>query len=582
MACKFLVREALAAMALALCAGGQLAAQQAHSAHSLAEMLASRKHLPPAPVNAPSTPTIVFDASHLGSPETLDKDWRVGVTANEQAADPGFDDSKWVVLKPGDPLDNLDDLDRPDGDTPPDHPGPPPGHGRPFVWFRIHLTLPPGHGPIALLIALPVSQNTTMPGGGTGPGVDVFADGRQIHPEGPHGDAPNHYQEISRIYDLGVPSTDTDLVLVARTIYIPFGLSAYTNFFERGTLRIGNPPDLQHELELWSTHSLFERLPRLVNAILFTVLSLFLLALYFTQRAHVEYLWLALHELIQAPIGFVDLAGSAAQLDQIWYAAIILQLVVISAYLYFEFLVAFLALPQRWYIRALRYTAPVLLGVGPGMLLLGSHSRPALLVMIVGFLGSILWMTGGMLFIFFTLIVATIRRNFEAGMLLIPFVLTIVGIVEPILTGSMSDFSGGHPYHSPLTIQAGMIPIHFASIADFIGLLAIVLIIFVRFLRIQHDQEHANSELAAARSVQELMIPREKLETPGYEVDSVYTPANEVGGDFFHLQPTSDGGLLVVIGDVAGKGLKAAMNVSMLMGAMRGIRKEVRPKSWNR
>ena len=128
--------------------------------------------------------------------------------------------------------------------------------------------------------------------------------------------------------------------------------------------------------------------------------------------------------------------------------------------------------------------------------------------MIVGFLGSILWITGGMLFIFITLIVATIRRNFEAGMLLIPFVLTIVGIVEPIFTGSMSNFGGGHPYHSPLTIQAGMIPIHFASIADFIGLLAIVLIIFVRFLRIQHDQEHANSELAAARSVQELMIPR--------------------------------------------------------------------------
>jgi serine phosphatase RsbU (regulator of sigma subunit) len=59
------------------------------------------------------------------------------------------------------------------------------------------------------------------------------------------------------------------------------------------------------------------------------------------------------------------------------------------------------------------------------------------------------------------------------------------------------------------------------------------------------------------------------LKTPGFEVDSVYNPANEVGGDFFHVQPTSDGGLLVIIGDVAGKGLQAAMNVSMLMGAMR-------------
>jgi serine phosphatase RsbU (regulator of sigma subunit) len=97
----------------------------------------------------------------------------------------------------------------------------------------------------------------------------------------------------------------------------------------------------------------------------------------------------------------------------------------------------------------------------------------------------------------------------------------------------------------------------------------IVLIIFVRFLRIHRDRERASSELAAARSVQELMIPHEKLETPGFEVDSVYNPANEVGGDFFHVQPTSDGGLLVIIGDVAGKGLQAAMNVSMLMGAMR-------------
>ncbi|MGA3050094.1 MAG: SpoIIE family protein phosphatase, partial [Terracidiphilus sp.] len=89
------------------------------------------------------------------------------------------------------------------------------------------------------------------------------------------------------------------------------------------------------------------------------------------------------------------------------------------------------------------------------------------------------------------------------------------------------------------------------------------------FLRINAGLQRREQELAAARSVQELMIPHEKLETPGFEVDSVYNPAAEVGGDFFHVQPTSDGGLLVIIGDVAGKGLQAAMNVSMLMGALR-------------
>jgi serine phosphatase RsbU (regulator of sigma subunit) len=104
-----------------------------------------------------------------------------------------------------------------------------------------------------------------------------------------------------------------------------------------------------------------------------------------------------------------------------------------------------------------------------------------------------------------------------------------------------------------------------------VGILAIVLIIFVRFLRIQHDRERAQSELAAARNVQELMIPQEKVATPGYELDSVYNPAAEVGGDFFYVEPGADGGLLVVIGDVAGHGLKAAMNVSMLIGALRRI-----------
>jgi phosphoserine phosphatase RsbU/P len=186
----------------------------------------------------------------------------------------------------------------------------------------------------------------------------------------------------------------------------------------------------------------------------------------------------------------------------------------------------------------------------------------------VVYLGSLFWILGWLIFIFATLIFATVRRNFEAGLLLIPLVLTIVGIIEPILTGGMADFGGGS-YKSPLTLQAGPIPIHFAAIADFAGLLSIILIIFVRFLRIHHEQERASGELAAARSVQELMIPREKISTPGFEVDSVYNPATEVGGDFFHIESTEDGGLLVVIGDVAGKGLQAAMNVSMLMGALR-------------
>ena len=491
----------------------------------------------------------------------LDKGWRIGISSDNDAATPEFDDSKWAVRNAQESIADIPGGDESDlADS----------HKRRYVWFRLHLKLARNHGPESLLIELPVTQYTTMTIGASGPGLDVFVNGRQVRPEGPHGDATFKYEEISRLYQLGLAPDETNVTLAIRTLYIPVGYYAYTNFFGKRSLSFGDPEDLRRKWDLWFLHNLFERLPRLVNAILLTILSLFLLALYFTQKGHVEYLWLALHEFIQAPIGFVDLAGSLARMDQLWFVATVLQLVAISAYLYFEFLIAFLELKRRWYITLLRYTAPILAGVGPTMLLLGGHGWLILITLGVVYLGSFLWIVGWFLFVFITLISATLRRNFEAGLLLIPFMLSIVGIVEPILTGGMSE-SLGRPYHSPLTIQAGPVPIHFATIADFVGLLAIVLIIFVRFLRIQQDRERGKSELAAARSVQELMIPHEKLETPGFEVDSVYKPANEVGGDFFHVQPTGDGGLLVAIGDVAGKGLKAAMNVSMLMGALRRI-----------
>src|SRR5208337_3374864 len=255
---------------------------------------------------------------------------------------------------------------------------------------------------------------------------------QHIQPEGPHGDAPQHYQLISRIYDLNVPANETSLTLVVRVIDIEFGYGAYTTFFANRTFYLGNPGDLARELNLWSNRLLFERLPRLIYSVLLALLAIFLFALYLTQRDRTEYLWLALHELTQAPIGFIELAGSSARIDSLWYAALVFQLILVSAYLFFEFLVVFLSLPRPWYTRWLRYTAPVLATVGPALLCVG-HGAATAILLACAFLSGAVWMLSWAIFVFVTLFAAAVRRNLEAGLWLIPLILSVIGIIEPIV-----------------------------------------------------------------------------------------------------------------------------------------------------
>ena len=533
---------------------------------------ATRPHQPkPKPASSLAAP-VGFDATGLGSPLPLVTGWRVGIASGSAPMQTNFDDSAWVLRNA---TDNFSEVPDPNETSTPGKDRDAeslrhikaPDEQRLYAWFRLHIQLPAHHGPLALLVELPVSHNTSISLNTTGPGFDVYANGQLIEPDGPHGANPEHYQQITRIYNLQVPASETSLVLVVRALDISFGPGAYTNFFSTRKLVLGDPVQLNHSLEGWSDRILFERLPRLVVGILLAVLAVFLLALYFNQKGHVEYLFLALHELVQAPIAFIELSGSTAHLDNLWYLASVIQLVLLSSYLYFEFLLSFLGLSRRrWYVRILRFSAPALLAVGPSLLLVG-HSKAAWPVLVLAGLVSALWLVGWFLFVLKTLCSAALKRNFEAALLLVPLVLSILGTLDPIFTVAMSDFTG-RAYISPLTFEAGPIPIHFTTIADCAGIFSIVLIIFFRFLRIQRNQERSSSELAAARSVQELIMPLEKIATPGFEVESVYNPANEVGGDFYYVQPTPEG-LLIVVGDVAGKGLKAAMNVSMIMGALR-------------
>jgi serine phosphatase RsbU (regulator of sigma subunit) len=76
--------------------------------------------------------------------------------------------------------------------------------------------------------------------------------------------------------------------------------------------------------------------------------------------------------------------------------------------------------------------------------------------------------------------------------------------------------------------------------------------------------------LHAASTVQQLLLQSASQPTPGFQLESVYLPASEVGGDFFFVSSAPDGSLIAVVGDVSGKGLPAAMRVAMILGVLHG------------
>ncbi len=164
------------------------------------------------------------------------------------------------------------------------------------------------------------------------------------------------------------------------------------------------------------------------------------------------------------------------------------------------------------------------------------------------------------------------RGNPDARLLLIPVALnTLANWISDVLT---IGISAGHPSMKPslaFWTQTFRWPFPFGlyDLSVWMIVLAVLGIVVLRFARSRHEEEQLNSEFEAARTVQQLLIPEAAPRVPGFRIESAYKPARYVGGDFFYIRPEEGNGILLVIGDVSGKGLKAALAVNLVIGALR-------------
>jgi hypothetical protein len=124
--------------------------------------------------------------------------------------------------------------------------------------------------------------------------------------------------------------------------------------------------------------------------------------------------------------------------------------------------------------------------------------------------------------------------------------------------------------HVPTAWYPFGIAITVTQIAETLSLAIITILMLLRFLRGRQEREQWKMEIEQARQVQQVLIPEALPVVPGLTMESEYRPARQVGGDFFQIiAHPADGSVLIVVGDVTGKGLQAGMLVALIVGAIR-------------
>lgn len=153
----------------------------------------------------------------------------------------------------------------------------------------------------------------------------------------------------------------------------------------------------------------------------------------------------------------------------------------------------------------------------------------------------------------------------------------VAGMVEVIRNASnqgsrFTHLTVGDRLAEPLFIWNGN-GVSLLTITSTLLLLASAYAVYRSFEENRRRQLRLNTQFENARELQQVLIPKVPSEVPGFRIACVYRPAFEVGGDFVQVIPVGnpEGGTLVILGDVSGKGLPAAMAVSFIVGTVHAL-----------
>lgn len=483
---------------------------------------------------ASASPAANATPSALHGVVQLDGPWRFQMGDDPRWADPSLDDSAWIPVVLGKTL-TEQGFETYAG----------------YAWYRLRIQPQQlrlggdsGSGPLHLLVT---SHSVGQ--------LAVYVNGTELGYTRGMTDSPRMYESLP--IDVTLPPIDSaaPVVVAVRTWAAP-GVPISHGLLER--VEAGTGEDIADRLALaisrkWNQQVIAE----LILILLFLGVAALGWILYVSQRHHPEYLWLALMCLAVTVTGTIELCHWLALLSNEVYQVLDLWTSRIFMAVTVEFVLRFTNAQHRQFARGFQIAVLVL----PFVSLVGLQTTYDVLsisaeVIFCGLISVYLFRAW--------------RKGFrEAGIMLVPFFLAATAdSIDSMLDYMamkhwLSDRFLSHRFHAgPIEFTTGLV-----TYAIF--LFSLIAVILYRFVRVSQEEQRSNAEIAAARSVQAMLIPTQLPSNNYFMLESAYVPVSGVGGDFFQVLPVDDGSLLIVVGDVSGKGLQAAMNASTLVGAFR-------------
>jgi phosphoserine phosphatase RsbU/P len=481
----------------------------------------------------------VFDATNMRVPAELGATGVAFAGDSPAFAQPDFDDSQWIPIDDKRPVREI-------------FPQAPPM----VVWQRMHIKV------------VPESTDLALRAFGIAPQFELYVNGQKLLTSGRFHPAIAYTMEATQVVRIPDASAATGTLVVAirestdPKWWLPV---SQTSFFP-GMLLLGQETSLSDHV--WMRvigKNAFEWSQQIVGI----GVGLVALALFLNQRRQREYLWFALSELVQLIQLPIVIAHTLTNVPVAFYYIDPLLTVVANFFLalmVFAFLQRKFSGVVRIYI-ILSFAINILDGwvIHRGLSSL-AYVRTVYTLEILA---------SGVFAIVIPAMLISHRRhgNREASILIVPMGLVCLLRLwtDAILLLALNPawWPRARALSEGSSFTAGPFTQDFASVIQLIIYVSIAMILVLRSTQVSRQQSVLEGELEAARQVQQVILPEQMEAIPGFTVESVYQPAQQVGGDFFQILPTEDNGLLLVVGDVAGKGLPAAMLVSLLVGAIR-------------